>query len=85
MLHNFLDRQELCQRIFLKIYISTDLTPLHLAAGNSYAKETLELLLMHHDIKPEIKNNSNETAFEIARRSGRYYNLFELVEPCFQL
>ncbi|XP_046662086.1 ankyrin repeat domain-containing protein 49-like isoform X2 [Homalodisca vitripennis] len=62
-----------------------DITPLHLAASNSYAKEVLELLLMHHEIKPDIKNQSNETAFEIAKRSGPHYKLFEIIEPCFQL
>ncbi|XP_054277898.1 ankyrin repeat domain-containing protein 49 [Macrosteles quadrilineatus] len=62
-----------------------DLTPLHTAASNSYARDCLELLLMHHNIRPDMKNHVNETAFEIARRSGKYAGLFEITEPCFQL
>uniref|UniRef100_A0A1B6CFN9 Uncharacterized protein n=1 Tax=Clastoptera arizonana TaxID=38151 RepID=A0A1B6CFN9_9HEMI len=61
------------------------LTPLHLAAGNSYAKECIELLLMNDDIDPDIKNEANERAVDIALRSGRYGQLFEIVEPCFKM
>ncbi|XP_067004714.2 ankyrin repeat domain-containing protein 49 [Anabrus simplex] len=57
-------------------------TPLHLAAANSYARETLMLLLMHPCLKPDLRNASDETAASIARRSGKYYYLFELAEPC---
>lgn len=58
------------------------LTPLHLAAGNRDGKDTLELLLMNRYIKPGLKNNSEETAFDIARRASIYHYLFEIVEGC---
>ncbi|XP_008821345.1 ankyrin repeat domain-containing protein 49 [Nannospalax galili] len=58
------------------------LTPLHLAAGNRDGKDTLELLLMNRYIKPGLKNSSEETAFDIARRTSSYYYLFEMVEDC---
>ncbi|XP_048651942.1 ankyrin repeat domain-containing protein 49 isoform X1 [Marmota marmota marmota] len=58
------------------------LTPLHLAAGNRDSKETLELLLMNRYIKPDLKNNLEETAFDIARRTSIYHYLFEIVEGC---
>jgi ankyrin repeat protein len=58
------------------------LTPLHLAAGNRDSKDTLELLLMNRYIKPDLKNNLEETAFDIARRTSVYHYLFEIVEGC---
>ncbi|XP_019385867.1 PREDICTED: ankyrin repeat domain-containing protein 49 [Crocodylus porosus] len=58
------------------------LTPLHLAAGNKNSKETLQLLLMNRYVKPNLKNNLDETAFDIARRTDVYYYLFEIVEDC---
>ncbi|XP_014690882.1 ankyrin repeat domain-containing protein 49 [Equus asinus] len=58
------------------------LTPLHLAAGNRDSKDTLELLLMNRYIKPGLKNNLEETAFDIARRTSIYHYLFEIVEDC---
>ncbi|XP_053872985.1 ankyrin repeat domain-containing protein 49 [Malaclemys terrapin pileata] len=58
------------------------LTPLHLAAGNRGSKETLELLLMNRYVKPNLKNNLDETAFDIARRTDIYHYLFEIVENC---
>ncbi|XP_069058529.1 ankyrin repeat domain-containing protein 49 [Pleurodeles waltl] len=58
------------------------LTPLHLAAGNRDSKDTLELLLMNRYIKPNLKNNLGETAYEIARRTDVHYYLFEVAESC---
>lgn len=58
------------------------LTPLHLAAGNRDSRDTLELLLMNRYIKPELKNNSRETASDIARRTSIYHYLFEIAEGC---
>lgn len=61
------------------------LTPLHLAAGNTGAKQTLELLLTQRHIQAGLKSSSGETAFEIARRTSAHYHLFEIVEPCNNL
>nr|XP_033805570.1 ankyrin repeat domain-containing protein 49 [Geotrypetes seraphini]XP_033805571.1 ankyrin repeat domain-containing protein 49 [Geotrypetes seraphini]XP_033805572.1 ankyrin repeat domain-containing protein 49 [Geotrypetes seraphini]XP_033805573.1 ankyrin repeat domain-containing protein 49 [Geotrypetes seraphini] len=58
------------------------LTPLHLAAGNRESRDTLELLLMNRYIKPNLKNNLDETAYDIARRSDMHYYLFEIAESC---
>lgn len=57
-------------------------TPLHLAASHGASKETLELLLLHPLINPALENGAGETAYAIARRSGVYYPLFEIFEPC---
>ncbi|KAL7983252.1 hypothetical protein Chor_000128 [Crotalus horridus] len=58
------------------------LTPLHLAAGNRESRETLELLLMNRYLKPNLRNNLEETAYDIARRTDKYHYLFEIVEHC---
>ncbi|KAK6630579.1 hypothetical protein RUM43_014564 [Polyplax serrata] len=56
-------------------------TPLHLAASNGNAKETLQLLLCNTSLQPNLKNDNNETALDIAQRHGKYYKLFEIVNP----
>ncbi|XP_030056065.1 ankyrin repeat domain-containing protein 49 [Microcaecilia unicolor] len=58
------------------------LTPLHLAAGNRESRDTLELLLMNRYIKSNVKNNLDETAYDIARRTDVHYYLFEIAESC---
>ncbi|KAK7871443.1 hypothetical protein R5R35_010829 [Gryllus longicercus] len=60
-------------------------TPLHLAAGNSESIATLALLLTHPLLKPDIRNKSDETAAQIARRSNPNYWIFESVEPCLNV
>lgn len=52
-------------------------TPLHVAAVNPQARETLQLLLMNCAIRPQVKNSNGETAADIAVRSGPYGYLFE--------
>ncbi|EEB15673.1 ankyrin repeat domain-containing protein, putative [Pediculus humanus corporis] len=54
-------------------------TPLHLAASNGKAKEVLQLLLSNFSLKPFLKNDNNETAYDIAQRSGKYYKIFEII------
>lgn len=54
-------------------------TPLHLAASNGKAKETLELLLMHRDINPDILNAAHEKASDIVTRVGPLGYLFDMV------
>lgn len=56
-------------------------TPLHIAATVSDCRETMVALLFHDNIKPELLNNSNETAFAIARRTGTTYPVFDMVKP----
>lgn len=56
-------------------------TPLHLASSVQQARETLLLLLTHPSLDPDIINSCNETAYQVAYRSSKYYYLFEIVEP----
>ncbi|XP_026463363.1 ankyrin repeat domain-containing protein 49-like [Ctenocephalides felis] len=53
-------------------------TPLHVASSSSDCREVLTILLLTEGIKPNILNSSNETAFDIAKRSGKYYYLFDI-------
>jgi len=59
-------------------------TPLHIAASHGTAYETVQLLLIQPYIKPEILNNNNETAYDIAKRSSKYYHIFEMAMPALQ-
>ena len=54
------------------------------ASCNDGAKETLELLLTHPDIDPLLRNDANETAYDLALRHGRCSYLFEVVEDCIR-
>ena len=56
-------------------------TPLHLAATTPDHAKTLEMLLLDKRINPTLRNGANETAYEIAKRSGPHHQLFELVDP----
>lgn len=40
---------------------------------------------MHPYIDHKIRNNSAETAADIARRSSRYYNVFDMVDPLLDI
>lgn len=59
------------------------LTALHLAAQSGQSSETIQTLLLHSDIDVKLKNNSDETAYDIAIRKGRLGKYFEIAEPCF--
>ena len=60
-------------------------TALHLAAANSQAAQTLELLLTHPDVDPGLVNDVGETACEIAAKNGPHVHLFELVDPALRV
>lgn len=60
-------------------------TPLHLASSHPEAKETLYLLLSNPKIAINIRNQTGELAFDIAHRHCKYYKLFELCDPCFNV
>lgn len=57
-------------------------TCLHLAAQQSTGRESLLLLLTNPRTDFYIKNDQNETAYDIAKRSCKYNALFEITEPC---
>lgn len=59
-----------------------DQTPLHLVCASSHNSASLQLLLLHPDLDHEVVNNGNDTAEAIARRTGKYYPMFEIVEDC---
>lgn len=55
-------------------------TPLHLAAVNSTNSEILELLLMNDFINFNLRNKVGETARDIANRSNRFHQMFEICD-----
>ena len=55
-------------------------TPLHLAASNDRAAAVLELLLRQRGLEAGRRNGQDETALDVARRSGCHTHLFELAE-----
>ncbi len=57
-----------------------NLTPLHLTAANTEMPHLLQLLLMHKDIRTDIKNNAAETAYNICLRSNPFHYLFEICD-----
>ncbi|KAF2883308.1 hypothetical protein ILUMI_22868 [Ignelater luminosus] len=59
-------------------------TPLHIAASHGTSYETVQLLLMHPQIKAELTNNNGETAYDIAKRSSKYYHIFEMAMPALR-
>lgn len=59
-------------------------TPLHIAASVSRCRETAVSLLFHPDVQPSVVNNSNDTAAELARRTGPTSAIFEMGHTAFQ-
>ncbi|XP_057327112.1 ankyrin repeat domain-containing protein 49-like [Microplitis mediator] len=59
-------------------------TPLHLVCASSHNSPALQLLLLHPDTKPELVNSSGDTPQMIATRTGKYYPMFEIIEPCLR-
>lgn len=41
----------------------------------------VQLLLMNPYIDPSLKNKSGETASDIARRSSKFRNIFDMADP----
>lgn len=62
-----------------------DQTPLHVAATVSSCRDTICTLLNDPNVKPELLNNSNETAFQIARRTGTTYPVFDMAKTAFNV
>ncbi|XP_065172795.1 ankyrin repeat domain-containing protein 49-like, partial [Atheta coriaria] len=55
-------------------------TPLHIAASHGKSYDMVQLLLIQPFINPHLKNNSGETAYDIAKRSSKYYKIFEMAD-----
>ncbi|XP_017891683.1 ankyrin repeat domain-containing protein 49 isoform X2 [Ceratina calcarata] len=62
-----------------------DQTPLHLASASSHNSPCLQLFLLHPDTNHTLVNSSGDTAEQIARRTGKYYPLFEITEDCLNV
>ena len=55
-------------------------TPLHFAASGVSGATTLQLLLCNRWLDASLRNMQDETAYDIAKRSGKHHELFEMVE-----
>lgn len=62
-----------------------DQTPLHIASTVSACRDTLVTLFMDPKLKPDMRNNSDETAFQIAKRTGLTAPLFDMVHPALSV
>lgn len=58
-----------------------DQTPLHITSSVSACRDTLVTLFMNPKLDPTLKNNSDETAFQIAKRTGPTVPLFDMIHP----
>ena len=58
-------------------------TPLHLAAVFPDSSDTLQLLMLHPEIKPMIKNCQEDTPLDIAKRNSNDGEVFDLALPFF--
>uniref|UniRef100_A0A336MKV2 CSON001140 protein n=1 Tax=Culicoides sonorensis TaxID=179676 RepID=A0A336MKV2_CULSO len=56
-------------------------TPLHVATTVSSCRDTLIELFMNDELNPGLLNSSDETAAQIAKRTGLSYAFFEMVKP----
>lgn len=56
-------------------------TPLHVATTVSSCRDTLLELFMNDKLKPELLNSSEETAGQIAKRTGPSFPFFDMVKP----
>lgn len=60
-------------------------TPLHVAATVSNCRETAMALMLDSKCDATLLNNSNDTAADIARRTGRSFPLFEMGHPAYSI
>lgn len=60
-------------------------TALYFAASGVGGTTTLQLLLCNRWLDASLLNMQNETAYDIAKRSGRHHELFEIVEDCINV
>lgn len=53
---------------------------MHIAASHGASYETVQVLLSNPYIKPHLLSNTKESAIDIAKRSSKYYNIFEMCQ-----
>ena len=62
-----------------------DQTPLHITTSVSSCRDTLVTLFMDPKLKPELRNNSDDTALQISRRTGLTFPLFDMVHSALSV
>jgi ankyrin repeat domain-containing protein 49 len=62
-----------------------DQTPLHITTTVSACRDTLITLFMNPKLDANLKNNSDETAMQIAKRTGLTFPLFDMVHPALSV
>lgn len=62
-----------------------DQTPLHITTTVSACRDTLVTLFFNSKLDSSIRNNSNETAHQIAKRTGLTDPLFEMVHSALNV
>lgn len=62
-----------------------DQTPLHITASVSTCRDTLVTLLMNPKLNPDLKNNSDDSAYQIAKRTGLTEPLFGMIHPALSV
>lgn len=62
-----------------------DQTPLHITTSVSSCRDTLVTLFMNPKLQANLKNNSDETAFQIAKRTGLMLPLFDMIHPALSV
>lgn len=62
-----------------------DATPLHITATVSACRDTLVTLFFNPKVDARIRNNSDETAFQIAKRTGLTDPLFDMVHSALSV
>lgn len=73
------------QYYYFRWFLFPDQTPLHITTSVSNCRNTLISLFMNKNVNPELKNNSNEIASQIAKRSGVTFPLFQIVHSSIAL
>lgn len=62
-----------------------DQTPLHITSSVFGCRDTLITLFMDPKLQPNLKNNSDETALQIAKRTGLMLPMFDMVHPALSV
>ena len=74
-----------CKNCDINATTNGNQTALHLAAQNSSNLKLFQILLLNPLIDPSIKNNTQETAKDIAFRNFKYYKLFDIADSDINL
>jgi hypothetical protein len=89
-LYLLLDNIEICKRLLAKnanVNAPTNgrQTPVHLASLTAENQQILEMLLLQPGVDVTIQNAAGDTPYDIARRSGLQYKLFDMVDEALNI